>query len=183
VSATITRTGLSGDGAELPLFTDGSSSYTGAMTGSGSQSIGLAGRLTVNPDLVADPSKLVVYQAGTESGDATRPNFILDKLTKASVAFSPKTGIGSAASPFKGSISSFLRQVISVQGEAAANAENLAIGQNVVVNALKERVADDSAVNIDVEMANLLNLQNAYGANARVMSVVKEMFDQLMNMV
>ncbi|ARQ00788.1 flagellar hook-associated protein FlgK [Pseudorhodoplanes sinuspersici] len=183
VTATVTRTGLSGDGAELPLFTDGFSAYTGAITGSGSQSIGLAGRLTVNPDLVADPSKLVVYQAGTEAGDATRPNFILDKLTKASVTFSAKTGIGSVAAPFKGTISSFLRQVISVQGEAAANAENLAIGQNVVVNALKERVADDSAVNIDVEMANLLNLQNAYGANARVMSVVKEMFDQLMNMV
>ena len=104
-------------------------------------------------------------------------------MTKASATFSAKTGIGSVASPFKGSISSFLRQVISVQGEAAANAQNLAIGQNVVVNALKERVADGSAVNIDVEMANLLNLQNAYGANARVMSVVKEMFDQLMRMV
>lgn len=183
VSTTVTRTGLSDGGAELPFFTDGFSPYTGAITGSGSQSIGLAGRLTVNPDLVADPSKLVAYQAGTESGDATRANFILDKLTKSSITFSAKTGIGSEASPFKGSLSSFLRQVVSVQGEAAANAENLAIGQNVVVNALKERVADDSAVNIDVEMANLLNLQNAYGANARVMSVVKEMLDQLLNMV
>lgn len=183
VSATITRTGLSDGGAELPLFTDALSPYTGAITGSGSQSIGLASRLTVNPDLVADPSKLVVYQAGTESGDATRPNFIIDKLTRSSIAFSSKTGIGSEASPFKGTISSFLRQVISAQGESAANAENLAVGQNVVVNALKERVADDSAVNIDVEMANLLNLQNAYGANARVMSVVKDMLDQLLNMV
>ncbi len=183
VTATITRTGLSGGGAELPLFTDGFSPYTGAIRGSGSQSVGLAGRLTVNPDLVADPTKLVVYQAGTEAGDATRPNFILDKLTKSTMAFSARTGIGSQASPFNGSLTSYLRQVISVQGEAAANAENLATGQNVVVNALKERVADDSAVNIDVEMANLLNLQNAYGANARVMSVVREMLDQLMNVL
>jgi flagellar hook-associated protein 1 FlgK len=29
-------------------------------------------------------------------------------------------------------------------------------------------------------MANLLTLQNAYGANARVMSTIKEMFDMLM---
>jgi flagellar hook-associated protein 1 len=49
------------------------------------------------------------------------------------------------------------------------------------VSALKERFADTSAVNIDVEMANLLSLQSAYGANARVLSVVKEMMDQLMN--
>lgn len=183
VSTTVTRTGLTSGDAELPFFTDGFSPYTGAITGSGSQSIGLAGRLTVNPDLVADPSKLVLYGSGTEAGDATRPNLILDKLTRSTVTFSSKTGIGSEASPFKGSLSSYLRQVISVQGEAASNAENLAIGQNVVVNALKERVADDSAVNIDVEMANLLNLQNAYGANARVMSVVKDMLDQLMNIL
>ncbi len=90
------------------------------MTGSGSQSVGLAGRLTVNPDLVADPSKLVVYQSGTESGDATRANFILDKLTKSSITFSAKTGVGSEASPFKGSLSSFLRQVISVQGRGGS---------------------------------------------------------------
>jgi flagellar hook-associated protein 1 FlgK len=73
-----------------------------------------------------------------------------------------------------------LRQVISFQGEAAENASSLASGQRVVVNALKERFADASAVNIDVEMANLLSLQSAYGANARVLSVVKEMMDQLM---
>lgn len=182
VTATVTRTDLNGN-PELPLFTDGFSPYTGAITGSGSQTVGLAGRLTVNPELVADPSKLVIYQNGTEAGDATRPNFILDRLTKSSMTFSAKTGIGSQTSPFNGSLSSYLRQVISVQGEAAANAENLAVGQNVVVNALKERVADDSAVNIDVEMANLLNLQNAYGANARVMSVVREMLDQLMNIL
>ncbi len=49
-----------------------------------------------------------------------------------------------------------------------------------MVNALQQRFSDGAAVNIDVEMANLLTLQNAYGANARVMSTVKEMFDQLM---
>ena len=32
-----------------------------------------------------------------------------------------------------------------------------------------------------VEMANLLNLQNAYAANARVATTVKEMLDTLMN--
>ena len=49
-----------------------------------------------------------------------------------------------------------------------------------MVNALKGRVAEGSAVNIDVEMANLLSLQSAYGANARVMSVVKDMLEQLL---
>ena len=51
-----------------------------------------------------------------------------------------------------------------------------------MVNALEQRVADQAGVNVDQEMANLLTLQNAYGANARVMSAVKEMLDLLLNM-
>jgi flagellar hook-associated protein 1 FlgK len=180
VSATVTRAGFGSGDPQLPFFTDAAALYTGAVTSTGSQSVGLAGRIKVNAQLAADPSKLVLFQPGTSAGDATRPNFILSQLLDSATTFSSRTGIGSTASPFTGSLSSFMRQVISFQGEAAENATNLAAGQQVVVNALKERVADASAVNVDVEMANLLTLQSAYGANARVMSVVKEMMDQLM---
>jgi flagellar hook-associated protein 1 FlgK len=178
-SATITRTSLTG-GPELALFTDAAIPYSGAFTSNGSQTVGLAGRITVNSQLIADPSKLVLYQTDTGAGDSTRPNFILSKLIDSTQTFSAKTGIGSAASPFTGSLSNYLRQMISVQGENAQNASNLAAGQQVVVNALQGRVAEGSTVNIDVEMANLLSLQSAYGANARVMSVVKDMLDQLL---
>ena len=51
-----------------------------------------------------------------------------------------------------------------------------------MVNSLQQRFNDASSVNIDEEMANLLNLQTAYGANARVMSTVRDMLDQLMKM-
>ena len=181
VSTTVTRTGFDSGGPQLPFFTDAAAVYTGAFTAAGSQTVGLAGRITVNSQLLADPSKLVVFQAGGAAGDPTRPNFILNQLMDASVTFSPKTGIGSSAAPYSGTLSSFLRQMIAYQGEAAENAQNLADGQQVVVNALKSRVSDAAAVNIDVEMANLLALQSAYGANARVLSVVKDMMERLMN--
>ncbi len=71
---------------------------------------------------------------------------------------------------------------MTYQGQAADNASNLAQGQDVVVNALQQRLNQDSGVNIDQEMTNLLNLQSAYGANARVFSTVKDMFTTLMNM-
>lgn len=180
VTATVTRSGFAGGSAELPFFTDAATPYSGEITSTGSQSVGLAGRIVVNAQLVADPSKLVMYQPGTPAGDSTRPNFILSRLINSSQTFSARTGIGSTNSPFTGSLSSYLRQVISAQGENAENASNLAAGQEVVVNALKGRVAEGSAVNIDVEMANLLSLQSAYGANARVMSVVKDMIEQLL---
>ena len=72
--------------------------------------------------------------------------------------------------------------MLSMQGEAAANAANLAQGQDVVVNALQQRFNDASGVNIDQEMANLITLQTAYGANARVMTAVRDMIDTLMKM-
>ena len=74
------------------------------------------------------------------------------------------------------------RQVMSLQGEAAANATALSQGQDVVVNALKQRIADESGVNVDQEMAYLISLQTAYGANARVLSTVKEMVDMLLSL-
>ena len=180
MSAVKTASNFSGGSGELPFFTDASNLYTGAISSLGSQRVGLAGRLVVNPALLADPSRLVSYQSGTAVGDGLRPNFILDRLTGASLTYSPETGIGTTGAPFSGSLPSFMRQIVSLQGEAADNANNLAKGQEVVVNALQSRVGEGSAVNVDVEMANLLNLQAAYGANARIMATVKEMLDMLM---
>jgi flagellar hook-associated protein 1 FlgK len=182
VSATVTQTSLTGGTSALPFFTDANSPYSGAITSTGSQSVGFAGRITVNAALLADPSKLVISQAGGYTGDPTRPNFIYNQLTSTSLTYDPHAGIGSTGSPFTGNLPSYLRQMISVQGEAADNASNLAAGQDVVVSALQSRISQGSSVNIDEEMANLLNLQTAYAANARILSAVKDMLDTLMKM-
>ena len=182
MSATATATSLTGGSGEFPLFTDGSAPYTGVITGTGSERVGLAARIAVNPAVVADPSSLIAYQAGTPAGDSTRPDFILQQLTNASLTFSPNTGIGTVSAPFTGSLTTYLRQVISQQGEAASSANNLKQGQDVVLNSLQHRFNDVSGVNVDQEMANLLSLQNSYAANARVMSAVKDMLDALINM-
>lgn len=182
VSTTKTATSLLGGSGELPFFTDGPQAYTGAISALGSQSIGFAGRISINAALLADPSKLVIYQAGTPAGDSTRPDFIFERLTAGSLQFSPDTGIGTAGTPFSGSIGTFLRQVISQQGDAADSAANLKEGQDLVLSSLQQRFNDGSSVNVDQEMATLLTLQNAYAANARVLSTVKDMFDTLMRM-
>jgi flagellar hook-associated protein 1 FlgK len=106
----------------------------------------------------------------------------LQQLTNASLTFPSNTGIGTAAAPFTGTLTTYLRQVISQQGEAATSANNLKQGQDVVLNALQQRFNETSGVNVDQEMANLLTLQNSYSANARVLSAVKAMFDALVQM-
>lgn len=181
LSTTTTATSLTG-GVQLPFFLDGSSVYSGAIGPNGSQSVGLAGRIAVNPALADDPSQLVTYQAGVASADGTRPNFIYDQIANASLTFSPSSGIGTTAAPFSGTAGTFLQQVLSLQGQAANNASNLKQGQDVVLNALQQRFNASSSVNIDQEMSDLLNLQNAYAANARVMSTVQTMLTTLMQM-
>jgi len=183
VATTTTATSLSGGSGALPLFTDNGAPYSGAITAAGSQSTGYAGRIVVNSALLADPSKLVAYQAGTAVGDATRPNFIYNQLANASLQFSSATGLGGSAAPFTGTLSAFMGQVIGTQSLAATAANNLQSGQDVVVNALQTRFNATSAVNIDTEMANLLTLQNNYGANARVMTTVNQMLTTLMQMI
>ena len=182
LSMTRTATALSGGGLALPFFTDGNTTYSGAITAGGPQSLGFAGRIAVNPALVGDPSKLVLYNSGIAAGDASRPNYIYDRLVNGAQSFSSATGLGTAATPFIGGVPSFLRQVLSRQGSTADNAMRLAEGQAVVVSNLKQRVSDQSGVNVDQEMANLVALQTAYGASARVMSVIKDMLDMLMRM-
>jgi flagellar hook-associated protein 1 len=184
VSATSTVTTLTGGGSELPLFLDASNPYTGAITSNGSESVGLAGRISVNGALLSDPSRLVVYNTSplTDSGDATRPNFIYNQLTSNALSFSPSTGVGSSTAPFSGTLSDYLRQVISQQGDAASAADSLKQGQDVVVNSLQQRLNESSGVNIDTEMSNLLNLQTAYSANARVMTTVRDMLNTLLQM-
>ena len=182
LTTTKTVTTFSSGGVEIPFFSDGGVDYTGTITAQGSQSVGFAGRISVNSALLADPSKLVSYAADTPAGDSTRPDFIFSQLTTGTLQFSPNTGIGTSGAPFSGSISTFLRQVISQQGQAASTASNLKDGQDVVLNSLQQRFNDSSGVNVDQEMATLLTLQNAYAANARVLSTVKDMFDTLIKM-
>jgi flagellar hook-associated protein 1 FlgK len=179
LSVTKTTTSLTGGAGPLPFFLDGPQPFSGAITALGNQSLGYAGRITVNAALLADPTRLVVYQSGTPAGDATRPYFILDRLTTGMLDYAPQAGIGNESAPFRGSLQSYIRQMISQQGEAAASALSVQQGQEIVVNSLQQRYADQSNVNIDEEMANLMKLQTAYSANARVMSTVRDMIEQL----
>jgi flagellar hook-associated protein 1 FlgK len=182
-SITTTISSLTSGNPQLPLFTDGGQAlYTGAITGSGSQMTGLAGRIGVNTQLVNDPSRMSVYSTSplTPAGDTTRSDYLYSQLATALYSYSPETGLGSASQPFSGSISSYLQQVMSVQSSAATQASQLQQGQSVVVSTLQAKFNSTASVNLDSEMSNLIQLQNAYAANAHVMSVVQSMMTTLL---
>jgi flagellar hook-associated protein 1 FlgK len=141
---------------------------------------GLAGRITVNPAVLANPSALSNYSTSTAAGDNTRSDFIYTQLTNASFSYSPSTGLGSSAQPFQGTLTNYLQSFISQQGNASTLATQLQQGQSVVVSTLQQKMNSTSAVNIDTEMANLIQVQNTYAANAHLMSVVQSMMQTLL---
>jgi flagellar hook-associated protein 1 len=182
LSETDTVTSIASGKPQLPLFVDATGAYTGSITASGPEETGYAQRIAVNASLLTNPSGLVIYSGSTTFGDNTRPTFLYNQLTSATSTFSPATGIGSVASPLSGTLPTFIGQIMTQQGQAAANASSLKNGQDVVVNALQQRMNTTSGVSVDQEMTNLLNLQNTYAANARVFSVVQQMFQTLLQM-
>ncbi|KJC35149.1 flagellar hook-associated protein FlgK [Bradyrhizobium sp. LTSP857] len=182
-SSTKTISSLTSGSPQLPLFTDGGQAlYTGAITASGSQMTGLAGRIAVNTQLTTDPTRLSVYSTSpvTPTGDTTRSDYLYSQLTNTVFSYSPQTGLGSASQPFTGSVSNYLQQFLSVQGNASTQATALQQGQSVVVSTLQAKFNSTSSVNLDSEMSNLIQLQNAYAANAHVMSVVQSMMTTLL---
>ncbi|MBV8752447.1 MAG: flagellar hook-associated protein FlgK [Hyphomicrobiales bacterium] len=185
MSATATMTSLTSGSPQLPLFLDGTTPITSAITSAGSQDTGLAARIAVNPAVVANPSSLIVYQSSpiTPAGDPTRPNFIVNQLNNAQLTFAPPGVSNGQAPPFTGTLANYLSQVVSQQAQAATAATNLQEGQDVVVNALQQRLSSTSGVNIDQEMSNLITLQNTYGANARVMTTIQQMMATLLQVI
>ena len=181
-SVTSTVTSLTSGSPQLPLFVDAGTPYTGAITGSGSQLTGFAGRITVNSALLNSPSNLTVFSTSppTAVGDTTRSDFIFSQLTTGTFTYSPKTGLGSATAPFNGTIGNYVQQFLSQQASAATSATQLQQGQSVVVSTLQQKFDSTSKVSIDNEMSNLIALQNSYAANAHVMSVVQSMMTALL---
>lgn len=182
LAASSTVTTFDADVPQLPLFTDRGAGGA-AFTGVNDQLTGFAQRLMVNTAVVNDRSNLVRMNTGvpgTPQGDPTRPQFMLDALTQSTRVFAPQAGIGGVVAPLNSSVAGFSRSVVAMQGANAEAAQRLNEGQNIALAAIESRFADASGVNIDQEMALLVQLQTAYGANARVMTAVRDMMDMLM---
>ncbi|MCU0817704.1 MAG: flagellar hook-associated protein FlgK [Beijerinckiaceae bacterium] len=186
LSARATVTGLTDQGMALPFFVDGNAGsqlYTGSFD-SGSQKRGYSTGIRVNPALLADPSRLVVYDTilpgTTAAGDPARPSFLRDQLQSWETDFTPAIALTGSTAIYRGTASQFLDRVIAAQTQASSNAEALSEGQEVILSTLRERASAVSGVNTDQELADLVEIQNIYAANARIISSVKDMFDALM---
>lgn len=164
---------------QFPFFVDRGNGNA-AFTGEDGRITGFAQRMAVNTDVLSDASLLVRSQTSTAQGDQSRPQAVLDALTNRRQIFSPGSGIGGAAAPVTTTVTDFSRRIVEMQGAATETAKRLDEGQKVALNSIQSRFSETAGVNIDQEMAQLVQLQTAYGANARIMTAVREMMDTLM---
>ncbi|WP_026988831.1 flagellar hook-associated protein FlgK [Fodinicurvata fenggangensis] len=78
-----------------------------------------------------------------------------------------------------GQLNGILENTASFKAEAKHNLENATASRDAMEAKFRGKVG----VDVDQEMADLIALQNAYAANARVMQTASDMMDTLMNAV
>lgn len=175
-----TVTSNQGGGLGLSLFVDtGDTDFTNRLDGAG-QWRGFAARIAVNSAVLADSKLMVQYQAGASLGDAARANYLGEQLETMQFAMAQRATDQHAAFRISGNVSELISQTINYQGNSAASAINDSEAQVLILETLTQRMESEYGVDIDEEMARLMELQNAFAANGRVISVVQELLKQLL---
>lgn len=164
----------------MALFVDqGGSAYTGNRDSNPRQIVGFAGRISVNPAVIADNRQLVQFGVDRTLGDAARPEYLLNQMNKMTFisGFSPTANVG--RQPLSGTLSDVITQVLNYHGTTINSAMTTKDNRQLTLETIETQMDQEYGVNVDEEMARLTELQSAYAANARVVSVVKELLDTL----
>lgn len=175
-----TATALQNGDLALPLFVDqGNSAFTDNLDTDPPQIMGFAGRIAINPALLADNRLLVQFDIDHTLGDASRANYVLDQLNSMNFVSGTSPVANSGRHQLNGSIQQVIDQVLNYQGITISTALSARADRQLTLDTIGTQMQSEYGVNIDEEMARLTELQSAYAANARVVSVVKELLDTL----
>jgi flagellar hook-associated protein 1 FlgK len=162
----------------LNLFVDtGNVPYTGSLDGLGQQ-LGFAGRISVSGAVIANNALLVQDTTTTPIGDVDRVNFLYNQLTNATYADAP-VAISGLGGSLTGTVGQLISQTMTYQGNQAAAADSANSSHADAMTALNSRMNSEYGVDVNGEMARLVQLQAAYAANARVVSAVQAMLNAL----
>jgi flagellar hook-associated protein 1 FlgK len=197
------------EGQGLRLFTDATGAVPDVTQPyAGSAMVGFAGTIRVHAAVAADPALLrdgthdVAGDPAGPSAFTTNPpggpaGFVtlLDRVLDFAFGANAQPGVAWGAIPTgglgpDGTLSSPFGAPPTIEGyagllTAAHTADRAAAaaaleGTRALMQGLEARFAARSGVDVDTEMAAMVTLQNAYAANARVMSTVQAMWDQLL---
>ncbi|WP_419727871.1 flagellar hook-associated protein FlgK [Lichenicola sp.] len=197
------------DAQGLTLFTDSAGNLPGASTTATSPAgqVGFANVIQVNPAVTADPSivrdgshDVTADPAGASAFtiDPTRgtsDTTLIDRLLDYTFGTNVQQGVtqpaagstglgvnGSLSTPYSGTtdLVSLASTLTSAQASTINQTTTGLANETSVQTALASKVATVSGVSVDDEMASIVALQNAYAANAKVISGVQTMFAALL---
>jgi flagellar hook-associated protein 1 FlgK len=172
--------------------------------------LGYAGTITVNPAVAANPA---VVRDGTQAvaGSATGPsaftpnpdglagfttlvsrvlNYALGSQAQTGVAQTPFATSGLGASGTLGTnftaplaLGDYANAFTASQSADSANATTQASTTQGVQTSLQKLLTGATGVDMDTELGKMIQLQNAYGANAKVITTIQAMFADVLAMI
>lgn len=181
VNTLVSRTTATGAPEDLgfAMFTDQGQPFTNNLDTDPPQKLGFAARIAINPDLLSDNRLLVQRAPGDTLGDAARPEYLLDQLNAMNFVTGGSPTVNAGKFPLNGTLGDMIGQVLNFQGTSINSALSNRDDRQLTLDTIMNQMESDYGVNVDEEMARLMELQNAYAANARIISVVKELLDTL----
>ncbi len=134
-----------------------------------------AATIQVNPSLLANTALLL---QGASGADPSIAQNLFNNLGQ-NYTFS---AAGSFTNSTTTTLANYSSQIIGQVASTAAAAKSNDTFQSSLQSQIASQAGAVSGVNIDEELGNLIQYQNAYGANARVMTVIQTLYDTLMRM-
>ncbi len=154
------------------LVRDGTQAIAGSATGASAftpNSTGLAGFNTM-VSRVLDYALGAQVQAGVPQAQINTQGLGATGLLDAS--FTSQTALGDYANAFTAS-----------QAADSADASTDATENKAVLTSLQGKMTGETGVSMDAELGQMVILQNAYGANAKVISAVQALYTETLAMV
>ncbi|NYF23921.1 flagellar hook-associated protein FlgK [Sporosarcina sp. JAI121] len=129
---------------------------------------GAAG-IKVKQEIIDNPSLLRASTGEGEEGNGKNAKLLADVQSKG------LEGINGAT------VESFFQGIIGQLGVDGQQAERMAFNTQTLKGAVEHRRASISSVSLDEEMTDMIRFQQAYNASARMITVVDETLDKIIN--
>ena len=169
---------VAGSTEALNLFTDLTGNAPAAFTPADNFTNGFAGTIRVRAALKADPSLVTDPTGGlTVLGSSdNRLRLAILSLFEGRTSLSQAPTVNNTLEGFSGDTS---RRC----GHQQSRIRYAAKFQNVFRDQLRDRFENESGVNTDEELTNLITLEAAFGASARVLNAVQRAFDEVISIL
>ena len=197
------------DAQGLTLFTDPAGQVpVGGTPFTQSGYAGFAGIIGVNPAVSAIPSLVrdgthgvagtatgaSAFTTGGAAGNTTLIRRVLDYALGSQVQDgvgqppAAVSGLGvdgtmSTGGQGTGALSTLASGLAAAQATDASNTSSQLGTATTLANTLQTKLTGATGVSVDAELSTMVQLQNAYSANARVLSTVKDMWSDLLAIV